>query len=129
MICSKKLNIVIVNYYSCENKWFKNFTIMSISPEQLGTPSLEFMQRLQLTVRNYVEHRPRCAGYSFDRLFPDVLFPSESADHNRLKGDGTYWGPAYYWLKGEGWFCDFRKECLIPLFRSEWCWKDCFFFY
>lgn len=53
--------------------------------EQLGTPSHEFMQRLQPTVRNYVENRPRCSGYSFDRLFPDVLFPSESSDHNRLK--------------------------------------------
>ena len=54
--------------------------------EQLGTPSQEFMQRLQPTVRNYVENRPRYPGFSFDRLFPDVLFPSESTDHNRLKG-------------------------------------------
>uniref|UniRef100_A0A2P2I2L9 Stress-activated protein kinase JNK n=1 Tax=Hirondellea gigas TaxID=1518452 RepID=A0A2P2I2L9_9CRUS len=53
--------------------------------EQLGTPSHEFMQRLQPTVRNYVENRPRCCGYNFERLFPDVLFPSESTDHNRLK--------------------------------------------
>ncbi|KAA0190759.1 hypothetical protein HAZT_HAZT004920 [Hyalella azteca] len=53
--------------------------------EQLGTPAHEFMQRLQPTVRNYVENRPRCSGYSFERLFPDVLFPSESTDHNRLK--------------------------------------------
>ncbi|ROT65790.1 c-jun N-terminal kinase [Penaeus vannamei] len=35
--------------------------------------------------RNYVENRPRYPGYSFDRLFPDVLFPAESTDHNRLK--------------------------------------------
>ena len=74
--------------------------------EQLGTPSHEFMQRLQPTVRNYVENRPRCSGYSFDRLFPDVLFPSESTDHNRLKGECNdphyYWcSPShYYWLKG-----------------------------
>lgn len=53
--------------------------------EQLGTPSQEFMSRLQPTVRNYVENRPRYPGYSFDRLFPDVLFPAESTDHNRLK--------------------------------------------
>lgn len=45
------------------------------------------MQRLQPTVRNYVENRPRYPGYSFERLFPDVLFPSESSDHNRLKGE------------------------------------------
>lgn len=53
--------------------------------EQLGTPSQSFMQRLQPTVRNYVENRPRYQGYSFDRLFPDVLFPSDSSEHNRLR--------------------------------------------
>ena len=54
--------------------------------EQLGTPSADFMKRLQPTVRNYVENRPRYAGYSFERLFPDVLFPAESTDSNRLRG-------------------------------------------
>lgn len=53
--------------------------------EQLGTPSAAFMQRLQPTVRNYVENRPRYTGYSFDRLFPDGLFPSDSNEHNRLR--------------------------------------------
>ncbi|CAB4057528.1 JNK [Lepeophtheirus salmonis] len=53
--------------------------------EQLGTPSQDFMRRLQPTVRNYVENRPRYAGYSFERLFPDVLFPTESTDTNRLR--------------------------------------------
>ncbi|KYN35888.1 Stress-activated protein kinase JNK [Trachymyrmex septentrionalis] len=53
--------------------------------EQLGTPAQEFMQRLQPTVRNYVENRPRYPGYPFERLFPDVLFPSDSSEHNRLK--------------------------------------------
>lgn len=53
--------------------------------EQLGTPAAQFMTRLQPTVRNYVENRPRYPGYSFDRLFPDVLFPSDSNEHNRLK--------------------------------------------
>merc|ERR1719492_428615 len=43
------------------------------------------MKRLQPTVRNYVENRPRYAGYSFERLFPDVLFPAESTDSNRLR--------------------------------------------
>lgn len=43
------------------------------------------MQRLQPTVRNYVENRPRYSGYTFDRLFPDVLFPSDSNEHNRLR--------------------------------------------
>lgn len=56
-------------------------------PEQLGTPAQEFMQRLQPTVRNYVENRPRYPGYPFERLFPDILFPSDSSEHNRLKGN------------------------------------------
>ena len=47
-----------------------------------------FMRRLQATVRNYVENRPRYAGYSFERLFPDVLFPAESSEHNRLRAIG-----------------------------------------
>ncbi|XP_076275874.1 mitogen-activated protein kinase dJNK isoform X2 [Rhynchophorus ferrugineus] len=53
--------------------------------EQLGTPSQQFMARLQPTVRNYVENRPRFPGFSFEKLFPDVLFPSDSNEHNRLK--------------------------------------------
>lgn len=56
----------------------------------MGTPSQEFMRRLQPTVRNYVENRPRYPGYSFDRLFPDVLFPSDSSEHNKLKGNFNY---------------------------------------
>jgi mitogen-activated protein kinase 8/9/10 (c-Jun N-terminal kinase) len=46
--------------------------------EQLGTSSREFLSRLQPTVRNYVENRPKYSGYSLDRLFPDQLFPSDS---------------------------------------------------
>ncbi|XP_013781011.1 stress-activated protein kinase JNK-like [Limulus polyphemus] len=53
--------------------------------EQLGTPSPDFMRRLQPTVRNYVENRPRYAGYSFERMFPDVLFPADSSEHSKLK--------------------------------------------
>ncbi|TRY58584.1 hypothetical protein DNTS_030048 [Danionella cerebrum] len=52
--------------------------------EQLGTPSQEFMMKLNQSVRTYVENRPRYAGYSFEKLFPDVLFPADS-DHNKLK--------------------------------------------
>lgn len=65
---------------------FNTHDFFSLSPEQLGTPSIEFMKRLQPTVRNYVENRPRYPGYNFDRLFPDVLFPTDSSEHNRLKG-------------------------------------------
>uniref|UniRef100_A0A1B0DJL9 Stress-activated protein kinase JNK n=2 Tax=Phlebotomus papatasi TaxID=29031 RepID=A0A1B0DJL9_PHLPP len=43
------------------------------------------MARLQPTVRNYVENRPRYTGYQFDKLFPDVLFPSDSSEHSRLR--------------------------------------------
>ena len=53
--------------------------------EQLGTPSQEFMKRLQPTVRNYVENRPKYAGYPFEKLFPDVLFPPDSTEHSGLK--------------------------------------------
>lgn len=42
------------------------------------------MQRLQPTVRNYVENRPRYQGYSFDRLFPDACFASGN-EQDRLK--------------------------------------------
>ncbi|KAG5280407.1 hypothetical protein AALO_G00088780 [Alosa alosa] len=52
--------------------------------EQLGTPSQEFMLKLNQSVRTYVENRPRYAGYSFEKLFPDVLFPADS-EHNKLK--------------------------------------------
>nr|CAD7409994.1 unnamed protein product [Timema poppensis] len=48
---------------------------------------IDFMKRLQPTVRNYVENRPAYPGYSFERLFPDVLFPSDSSEHNKLKGE------------------------------------------
>lgn len=53
--------------------------------EQLGTPSTEFMKRLQPTVRSYVENRPKYPGYAFEKLFPDGLFPAESSEHSRLK--------------------------------------------
>uniref|UniRef100_A0A8C4Q7M4 Stress-activated protein kinase JNK n=1 Tax=Eptatretus burgeri TaxID=7764 RepID=A0A8C4Q7M4_EPTBU len=52
--------------------------------EQLGTPSAEFMKKLQPTVRNYVENRPKYTGCSFEKLFPDMLFPADS-ESNRLK--------------------------------------------
>ncbi|KAL3877634.1 hypothetical protein ACJMK2_035334 [Sinanodonta woodiana] len=53
--------------------------------EQLGTPSQDFMKRLQTTVRNYVENRPKYPGYSFEKLFPDVLFPPDSTEHPGLR--------------------------------------------
>uniref|UniRef100_A0A8C0H6U3 Stress-activated protein kinase JNK n=1 Tax=Chelonoidis abingdonii TaxID=106734 RepID=A0A8C0H6U3_CHEAB len=52
--------------------------------EQLGTPSADFMKKLQPTVRNYVENRPKYPGIKFEELFPDWIFPSES-DRDKLK--------------------------------------------
>lgn len=63
----------------------KNF-FSFVYTEQLGTPSIEFMKRLQPTVRSYVENRPKYPGYAFEKLFPDGLFPAESSEHSRLKG-------------------------------------------
>lgn len=44
------------------------------------------MKKLQPTVRNYVENRPKYAGLTFPKLFPDCLFPADS-EHNKLKGE------------------------------------------
>nr|XP_054594993.1 mitogen-activated protein kinase 9 isoform X1 [Nothobranchius furzeri] len=52
--------------------------------EILGTPSIEFMNRLMETVRNYVMNKPQYPGVSFAELFPDWAFPSES-EHDKLK--------------------------------------------
>lgn len=38
--------------------------------ELLGTPTQSFMDRLQASVRNYVENRPRRQGINFEELFP-----------------------------------------------------------
>uniref|UniRef100_A0A8C2ZCU5 Stress-activated protein kinase JNK n=1 Tax=Cyclopterus lumpus TaxID=8103 RepID=A0A8C2ZCU5_CYCLU len=52
--------------------------------EVLGTPHLEFMNRLMETVRNYVMNKPQYPGVSFAELFPDWAFPSDS-EHDKLK--------------------------------------------
>uniref|UniRef100_A0A671QRD3 Stress-activated protein kinase JNK n=1 Tax=Sinocyclocheilus anshuiensis TaxID=1608454 RepID=A0A671QRD3_9TELE len=52
--------------------------------EILGTPSLEFMNRLMETVRNYVMNKPQFPGVSFNELFPDWAFPSET-EHDQIK--------------------------------------------
>lgn len=83
---NKIIGEYILNSKKCFSRiHFFNLNIIFIFTEQLGTPSPTFMARLQPTVRNYVENRPRYQGYAFDRLFPDVLFPSDSNEHNRLK--------------------------------------------
>lgn len=53
--------------------------------DQLGTPQRDFLQRLQPTVRAYVENRPVSRGYDFDNLFPGQLFPQDTPN-GRLTG-------------------------------------------
>lgn len=42
------------------------------------------MKKLQPTVRNYVENRPKYPGIKFEELFPDWIFPSES-ERDKIK--------------------------------------------
>lgn len=73
------MHSVFLNYWCSDiDQWNKVI-------EQLGTPCPEFMKKLQPTVRNYVENRPKYAGLTFPKLFPDSLFPADS-EHNKLKG-------------------------------------------
>lgn len=52
--------------------------------EKLGTPSEEFLSRLQPSVRRYVASRPHREGIPFDRLFPDYSFPENSERYRDL---------------------------------------------
>uniref|UniRef100_A0A158R8V0 Stress-activated protein kinase JNK n=1 Tax=Taenia asiatica TaxID=60517 RepID=A0A158R8V0_TAEAS len=45
---------------------------------ELGTPSREFIDRLDRDVRNYVLSRPHVPRRSFETLFPDDVFPEPS---------------------------------------------------
>lgn len=46
------------------------------------------MNRLMETVRNYVMNKPQYPGLSFNELFPDWAFPSET-EHDKLKSMHT----------------------------------------
>lgn len=50
------------------------------------------MKKLQPTVRNYVENRPKYPGIKFEELFPDWIFPSES-DRDKLKSKASFFFP------------------------------------
>ena len=52
--------------------------------ELLGTPSSEFTDRLQSTVRDFVTSRPHREGIPFDRLFSDEYFPPDSQQYEQL---------------------------------------------
>lgn len=63
----------------------------------LGTPSLEFMNRLMETVRNYVMNKPHFPGVSFSELFPDWAFPSET-EHDKLKSKMIILSPLHFFM-------------------------------
>lgn len=65
--------------------------------------------KLNQSVRTYVENRPRYAGYSFEKLFPDVLFPADS-DHSKLKGKSS---PVF--LRNAGIFEQCVSACVLCL--------------
>ncbi|PAA82761.1 hypothetical protein BOX15_Mlig028739g3, partial [Macrostomum lignano] len=52
--------------------------------EQLGTPSPEFLARLNTAVRNYVQNRPKYQPWPFEQLFPNDYFPPDSPEHRSL---------------------------------------------
>lgn len=52
--------------------------------EILGTPSDEFIDRLQSTVRDFVRSRPRRQSIPFEQLFKDEYFPDDSAQYEQL---------------------------------------------
>lgn len=78
-VCTSIPVVFLISFTQDIDQWNKVI-------EQLGTPSQEFLMKLNQSVRTYVENRPRYAGYSFEKLFPDVLFPADS-EHNKLKGE------------------------------------------
>ncbi|KAL1451910.1 hypothetical protein WDU94_006243 [Cyamophila willieti] len=59
------------------DQWFK-------ITEQLGTPSGCFLSRLQPMVKDYICKKRRHPGYSFEKLFPDDLFPPDSTEQTFL---------------------------------------------
>ncbi|XP_056358171.1 mitogen-activated protein kinase 9 isoform X3 [Oenanthe melanoleuca] len=69
---------VVTRYYRAPE------VILGMGYKENGTPSADFMKKLQPTVRNYVENRPKYPGIKFEELFPDWIFPSES-DRDKLK--------------------------------------------
>ncbi len=67
------LNILICSKRKDMDQWNKII-------EQFGTPPRELLCRLQPTVKNYVENRPRYSGYSLDKLFPPDSEQSKLTD-------------------------------------------------
>uniref|UniRef100_A0A8D8YR03 Stress-activated protein kinase JNK n=1 Tax=Cacopsylla melanoneura TaxID=428564 RepID=A0A8D8YR03_9HEMI len=59
------------------DQWFK-------ITQQLGTPSNEFLSKLEPMIQDYIMKRRHNPGYSFERLFPNNLFPPNSTKHGDL---------------------------------------------
>lgn len=57
--------------------------------ELLGTPSKDFINRLQPAVRNFVTSKPCRAGLQFDQLFSDYYFPADSQQHEQLSSQNA----------------------------------------
>jgi len=53
----------------------------------LGTPSQSFIDRLQPSVRRYVQNQDAQQGTSFTTLFPDHFFPQDSTSNTRLSAN------------------------------------------
>merc|ERR1739838_1229463 len=52
--------------------------------QYLGTPSQDFIERLQPSVRRYVQNQEKQQGQTILDLFPDELFPPNSDTNTRL---------------------------------------------
>lgn len=80
--------------------------------EVLGTPSLEFMNRLMETVRNYVMNKPHFPGVSFSELFPDWAFPSET-EHDKLKSKMIIISPPHICMLSVVFISSFTTASLV----------------
>lgn len=51
---------------------------------KLGTPPDTFLNKLESSVRYYVDNCTRYAGNNFETIFPDDVFPSDSTEHSEF---------------------------------------------
>lgn len=58
------------------------------------------MKKLQPTVRNYVENRPKYPGIKFEELFPDWIFPSES-ERDKIKSKISFYSNSCFHNPGD----------------------------
>uniref|UniRef100_A0A673LHI6 Stress-activated protein kinase JNK n=1 Tax=Sinocyclocheilus rhinocerous TaxID=307959 RepID=A0A673LHI6_9TELE len=80
---------VVTRYYRAPEvilgmKYKENVDIWSVGCIMGEMVKGSFMNRLMETVRNYVMNKPQFPGVSFNELFPDWAFPSET-EHDQIK--------------------------------------------